>query len=252
MPAYTTLLDSSQVHREWKPLLQNALRRMDQDYLQALVEDTQWLPGADKIFTAFQRDLTHCHYILFGESPYPREASANGIAFYDAAVVEIWSDSGLSKAVNRATSLRNIVKTALLAEKIITPAADGRITQDMIADIDKTGLITSLAEFFDNLHQRGFLLLNATPVLNHCPSVKRESNYWTPFINQLLEDIKSAHPHPPSLILWGRIAERITALPAAEGYTLLSCEHPYNVSFIQNKSMQALFSTLRLLHQIKP
>ena len=86
-----------------------------------------WLPGRDHLFAAFQRDLVNCRYILIGESPYPRRQSANGIAFYDAAVDQLWSDKGLSKAVNRATSLRNIIKTALLAQGLIEPDADGKI-----------------------------------------------------------------------------------------------------------------------------
>ena len=41
---------------------------------------------------------------------------ANGYAFWDAAVNELWSDNGLSKAVNRATSLRNFIKMLLVTE----------------------------------------------------------------------------------------------------------------------------------------
>ncbi len=250
MSAIKNLLDASQVHPEWKPLLENALAHMDQDYLQSLLDDPHWLPGPNKIFHAFQRDLKNCRFILFGESPYPRRESANGIAFYDAAVSAIWSESGLSKAVNRATSLRNIFKTALLAENLITPTDDAKVTQDMIAAVDKSTLISTLAELFDALHQRGFLLLNATPVLNHSANVNKESRYWTAFIKQLLKAIKSHCAHPPTLLLWGKIAEKITALPESNDYHIISSEHPYNVSFIRNQDMLKLFSELRLLHQI--
>ena len=113
------LLKSSAVHKEWIKPLTNALLTVDSAYLQKLTEEPHWLPGSAKIFAAFQRDPSHCEYILFGESPYPRAESANGIAFYDAAVTDLWSDTGLSKGVNKATSLRNIMKTALqLIEKL--------------------------------------------------------------------------------------------------------------------------------------
>ena len=81
----------------------------------------RWLVARciDRLLAAFQRDRAGVRYLLIGESPYPRRASANGIAFYDAAVDSLWSEQGLSKAVNRATSLRNIVKTALLAEGLL-------------------------------------------------------------------------------------------------------------------------------------
>ncbi len=249
MSAIKHLLEASQVHPEWKPLLQNALAHMDQDYLQSLLDEPHWLPGPDKIFHAFQRDLKNCRFILFGESPYPRRESANGIAFYDAAVSAIWSESGLSKAVNRATSLRNIIKTALLAEGLITPSEDGSIPQSMIVAVNKQPLISTLPELFEVLQQRGFLLLNATPVLDSERAVNKESRFWTPFINQLLSDIKSLMNQPPTLLLWGKIAEKITALPASEGYRVLQSEHPYNISFIHNPAMQQLFSEIKLLHQ---
>ena len=54
------------------------------------------------------------NYVLFGES-LPRRASANGYAFWDAAV-KIMVSFGNSKTVNRATSLLNILKMLLIAE----------------------------------------------------------------------------------------------------------------------------------------
>ncbi|HAT31470.1 MAG TPA: uracil-DNA glycosylase, partial [Janthinobacterium sp.] len=50
------------------------------------------------------------------EGPYPRAASATGVCFMDGAVGALWSEAGLSKPVNRATSLRNFMKMLLLAD----------------------------------------------------------------------------------------------------------------------------------------
>ena len=107
--------------------------------------------------------VAQTHYVLFGESPYPRAKSANGYAFWDAAVTDLWSESGLSKAVNRATSLRNIIKMLLVAEGKLTLVHTG---QADIAKLDKTGLIATNAELFQQFLTHGFLLLNATPVLH--------------------------------------------------------------------------------------
>ncbi len=87
------------------------------------------MPGSDQLLAAFKRERSGVRYLLIGESPYPRRESANGIAFYDAAVGSLWSEQGLSKPVNRATSLRNIIKTALLAEGLLDKDADGKIPQ---------------------------------------------------------------------------------------------------------------------------
>ncbi|MCP4390450.1 MAG: uracil-DNA glycosylase, partial [Gammaproteobacteria bacterium] len=160
------LIDRARVHQEWREILQQALTSLDAEYIDSLSNDDCWLPGSDRLLAAFQRDRAGVRYLLIGESPYPRRESANGIAFFDAAVGKLWSDTGLSKAVNRATSLRNIVKTALLAEGLLQRGAGGKITQDAIAAVDKRRLIQSLPELFDNLEAAGFLMLNATPVLH--------------------------------------------------------------------------------------
>src|SRR5688572_701611 len=99
-------LNKSKIHATWKPIVEIALKAMDANYLKSLTLDESWLPGYDAIFNAFSLPLNKVHFILFGESPYPRTISANGHAFWDAAVKNVWSDSGLAKPVNRATSLR--------------------------------------------------------------------------------------------------------------------------------------------------
>src|SRR5438128_2360838 len=104
------------VHSSWNECLQRAVARLNSTYLETLAQSTTWLPGPNKIFNAFTLPIEKVNYVLFGESPYPRRESANGYAFWDAAVQELWSETGLSKRVNRATSLRNILKMLLVAE----------------------------------------------------------------------------------------------------------------------------------------
>jgi len=133
-------------HHEWRQILSDALATVDPDYLQSLLQDDNWLPGSGQLLSAFKRDRLGVRYLLIGESPYPRRASANGIAFFDAAVGELWSKQGLSKPVNRATSLRNILKTALLAEGLLDRDDEGKVTQAAIAAIDKHGLVQTLDE----------------------------------------------------------------------------------------------------------
>jgi uracil-DNA glycosylase len=249
--AIDQLLQASSVHEEWRDILAHALQAVDVSYLEGLLDDASWLPGADQLFRAFQRDRRHCRFILFGESPYPRAQSANGIAFYDGAVEELWSDKGLSKSVNRATSLRNIIKSALLAEELIAPDDEGKITQPMIAALDKNGLIGSIHEFFDALQARGFLLFNATPVLHPDRKPNAEAKYWHGFIERLLAEIAASTEPLPTLVLWGKIAQQIEAIEAAQVFPKMISEHPYNISFITNKKMQPLFKQLKLL-QSKP
>lgn len=244
-----TLLQRSRIHPEWRETLAEALATIDPHYLHALLQDRSWLPGADRLLAAFRRDRAGLRYILVGESPYPRRESANGIAFYDAAVGDLWSENGLSKAVNRATSLRNIVKTALAAEGLVMADSEGRIGQQAIAALDKRGLVQTLGQLFDNLEDRGFLLLNATPVLHPARRPALEARYWREFLDRLLRSIAAGSPRRITLLLWGKIAAVVESLPGSDGFVRLVCEHPYNVSFIDNPDMLRLFARLRVLQQ---
>ncbi len=244
-----TLIERSEVHDDWRPILTESLLTLDPDYVESLLLDDAWLPGADRLLAAFQRDLSGLRYLLIGESPYPRRESANGIAFYDAAVGKLWSEQGLSKAVNRATSLRNIVKTALVAEGLVHKDADGKITQESIALLDRDGLIQTLAELFKNLETAGFLMLNATPVLHPERKPAQEARYWEEFLKHLLSSIARHSTQRITLLLWGKIANLVTAMPAGANYQKLVCEHPYNLSFIDNPDMLTLFSSLHILQQ---
>jgi uracil-DNA glycosylase len=244
-----TLIDRSGVHNDWRQILQQAFTALEPEYLESLLQDKNWLPGNDRLLAAFRRDRAGVRYLLIGESPYPRQESANGIAFYDAAVGELWSDSGLSKAVNRATSLRNIVKTALLGEGLLQRDADGKITQDAIARLDKSALIQSLPELFDNLEAAGFLMLNATPVLHPERKPAVEARYWRDFLEQLLALIAQQSAQSITLLLWGKIANLVNEMPASSCYDKLVCEHPYNISFIDNPDMLGLFAELRILQK---
>ena len=150
----------------------------------------------------------------------------------------------MSKAVNRATSLRNLVKTALLAEGHIEKDTEGKISQAAIAELDKQGLIKSLAEMFANLERAGFLLLNATPVLHPLRKPEQEAGYWREFLNCLLAGLAGKSI---TLVLWGQIAKVVETLPTSQSFDKLVCEHPYNISFIDNVEMQQLFAEVRCL-----
>ena len=246
------LMQQASVHPQWHQILTEALATLDPDYLQSLLQDDNWLPGADQLLSAFKRDRLGVRYLLIGESPYPRRESANGIAFYDAAVGELWSAQGLSKPVNRATSLRNIVKTALLAEGLLSKDDDGKVTQAEIAAIDKSGLIHTLDELFANLQQAGFLMLNATPVLHPERKPVLEARFWQAFLEQLLVSITDQSTSGITLLLWGKIAQQVEAMPASQYYHKLVCEHPYNLSFIDNPQMLNLFASISVMQQHAP
>ena len=238
---------------EWRPVLLRGLEAMaadDPEYLATLAQD-DYLPTNGRIFAAFAQPLDAVRYVLVGEGPYPREASATGVCFMDGAVDALWSSSGLSKQVNRATSLRNFMKMLMVADGLLTPeSTTGEAVTDVAqrAQAPEAHFIQTLPELQNNLHANGFLLLNAALVFRpHVPPPK-EAKAWRPFLEVVLEALADrAGQAPPTLVLWGKIAALLQAMPVTTQFPQAVAEHPYNLSFIKNKDMQQLFGPMRLL-----
>lgn len=236
-------LNYASIHPSWRPLVDKALAEVNLSYLEQLNGDESWLPGPNNIFNAFSLSLDQCQFILFGESPYPRQQSANGYAFWDGAVHQLWSSKGLTTQVNRATSLRNFIKMLLIADGTLQSQ---ETSQPSIAAIDKSHYVQSIDDLFKNFLQHGFLLLNASLVLSD-HSVRKNAKAWHPFINKLLEQLATCKPEI-TLLLFGKIAEDINRIPVARCFKQYVAEHPYNISFIHNSKMQCLFKPMHLLN----
>jgi uracil-DNA glycosylase len=225
----------------WRECILEGLQLMDSNYLNQLAKTT-WLPGPEKIFSAFSHPIQQINYVLFGESPYPRASSANGFAFWDAAVTNLWSTTGLSKTVNRATSLRNFIKMLLVAEGLLSP---NNTSQQAIANLNKHAFIQHNDELFSQLLQRGFLLLNASLVLQPT-AVKKDAKAWQPFLKHVLSFLFQQRP-AVELILLGNIANDIDKLIAHPDIKRLYAEHPYNLSFINNTKVLDFFRPFQLI-----
>ena len=227
-----------QAHPQWRNILNKALRTVDADYLHSLQSTDHYLPEYNSLFSAFSMPLDSVRYILLGESPYPRAKSANGYAFWDGAVGSLWSPTGLSKDVNRATSLRNLIKMLLRARGDLQDDC----SQYAISRLDKSPYLHSASELFTAFIQHGFLLLNASLVYSE-GKVPYHARQWRPFMHSLLVQLSDYNPSL-QLILLGRIAAQV---PEASLFTGLVAEHPYNISFITNPSVVAFFKPMDLL-----
>lgn len=239
----TTPFNLHIVHPSWQHCVKEGLTKIDAHYCEHLSHSKDWLPGPEKIFNAFSIPVHDVNYVLFGESPYPRHESANGYAFWDAAVKELWSDYGLSKKVNRATSLRNLIKMLLLAEECLDKE---HVSQEAIAAMNKNHLIKTNEELFAHFIQHGFLLLNTTLVLQK-HARQKDARAWQPFLQTILTFLLNNRPHT-QFILLGRIAKTIDPLIQSPSQKLYA-EHPYNHSFIVNPKVVSFFKPLHLLRK---
>ena len=232
-----------------------AVAHADPAYLPALAAD-RYLPTQNRIFAAFAQPLEAVRFVLVGEGPYPREQSATGVCFMDGAVGDLWSEQGLSKPVNRATSLRNFMKMLLVAEGLLqadVTGAEALVSVSAHARATNSGLIQTLPQLQHKLTQQGFLLLNAALVFRaHVPPLK-EAKAWLPLLEAVLAALQAFasanHQALPALVLWGKIAQWLDNLPTAATFPRVMAEHPYNLSFIQNLTMQKFFGSMNLLNR---
>jgi uracil-DNA glycosylase len=233
-------------HESWHEVIEKAWLLIDEAYRYQLSRSAQtWLPDPLKWFSAFSLPLTAVKTVLVGESPYPRPESANGFAFWDASVQQLWSETGLSKSVNRATSLRNFIKMLLVADNKLSPE---KVTQQTISELDKKSFITTNNELFLKMIHQGFLLLNATLVFKK-ENVRADAAAWKPFFHYILQTLLNKNPNL-QILLFGKIAESIIQLINVSDQQLcLVAEHPYNISFIHNQQVLDFFRPLYLLHK---
>ncbi len=234
-------------HPSWQPVLRkglNAVAQAQPDYLPHLAIDS-YLPTGQRLFAAFAIALPEVRYVLVGEGPYPRAESATGVCFMDGAVDGLWSEAGLSKPVNKATSLRNFMKMLLVAEGKLDPDCTGGAAMAPVAARAATdGSIQTLAQLQHNLITQGFLLLNASLVFRAHVAPAVDARAWLPFLQTVLDALAA---QGPTLVLWGKIAEQLRKLPETARLPQVVSEHPYNLSFITHQEMQGLFRPLQLL-----
>lgn len=249
-PIPQPILDAlDRVDLSWRPILEAGLQAVaaaTPGYLPQLAAD-DYLPTQGRLFAAFAQPLDKVRHVLVGEGPYPRAESATGVCFMDGAVGELWSESGLSKPVNRATSLRNFMKMLLVADGQLQAEDTGGAAMAPVAGAARSnGSIQTLSQLQDNLTREGFLLLNAALVFRKHVAPVIDARAWLPFLQTVLAALAS-RPQPPTLVLWGKIAEQLKKLPETARLPQILAEHPYNLSFIRNQQMQELFGPMKLL-----
>lgn len=228
----------------WEGILQESYQKLDLSYQAFLENDTMYFPSKENYFNAFKTlPRSEVKYILFGQDPYPRKESAIGYAFIDGKVEYLFSEKGLSKEVNRATSLRNFIKMALVARGDLN-AED--VSQEAILKIDKKNLITSVEQLRINFEKNGVLLLNTALVFTDKKSSPRHIKAWNPFVEHLLHSLKE---NAPKLIFFGTHAKELKKRFSLQTFETIELEHPYNHSFISNPTALNVFGSMNLLEK---
>ena len=141
------------------------------------------------------------------------------------------------------------MKMLLVADGQLQPGATGgEAMAPVAAAAMSNGSIQTLPELQANLTGEGFLLLNASLVFRSHVKPVIDARAWLPFLQVVLE-VLAQKAEPPTLVLWGKIAEELRKLPETARFPQAVAEHPYNLSFIAHAGMQALFGPMHLLRR---
>lgn len=231
------------VDSSWEKIIQYAYEGLSPTYREFLEKDEGYFPKYEHFLNAFKTlPLAKTKYILFGQDPYPRQESAIGYAFIDGAVETLFSESGFSKQVNRATSLRNFMKMLLVSEGMLTCK---NLSQENIAKIDKKDFINSIYALRDNFEKNGVLLLNTALIFTCKEDSKYHVKEFQPFIQRLLSKLADKDV---KLILFGSMAKDIQkSFSSALDFECVKTVHPYNIGFISDSSVQEFFKPMNLL-----
>ena len=232
----------SNVHSSWQDILEDCFSVFDDEYLEFLQKDSNYFPDKENFLNAFKTlPLDQTKYILFGQDPYPREESAIGYAFIDGKVKTLFSEHGLSKEVNRATSLRNFIKMLLVC--------DGKLKEDFskeaVSKIDKSKYIQTIHSLRENFEKNGVLLLNMALVFSSKEESKKHIKAWRGFVHKFLELLCDKDIE---LILFGKIAQDVEKIDEARCFKKHILPHPYNISFITDPKAHELFKPMNLLY----
>jgi len=234
------------VHPSWQNIINLSYNKLSIEYREFLENDIGYFPSFNNFLNAFKSlPLCDTKYILFGQDPYPREQSAIGYAFIDGDVKEIFGENGLSKKVNKATSLRNFLKMLLVAEESLN---EKDCSKEAIAKIDKSKFITNIMQLKENFEKNGVLLLNTSLIFTDKKSTAIHVKSFLPFMNELLKNLQNSEIE---LIMLGNISQVISKkIPCSSNFKTFEAMHPYNVQFIKDLSVRNFFKPMNLLSSL--
>lgn len=183
----------------WEPFLAPYLdlQKFYRELEEFLRDEKNIIPAKELIFQVFSRTIPgQVRCVLYGEDPYPRITSANGIAFWDAEI-EAWADR------SNGNALKNILKALLVAK--------GQATyQTSIAECREiAGRIKFFnpPQLFEFWLRQGLLPVNAAMTFTSFTDKAKHFAFWRPFHAALIHAL-NVRGSSPYYVLWGRKAWR--------------------------------------------
>jgi len=154
-------------------------------------------PSRDLIFAAFHSlEPEKVKVVLFGEDPYPRVTSANGLAFWDNEI-DSWNRPAPGNA------LKNILK-AILVNK---GWADYKTTIAECRRLAEAKKVMQPPDLFRFWIEQGVFLINTSLTFSGKTDKKIHFKFWSHFNQNLIHKLNTRN-ESPFYILWGGKAAR--------------------------------------------
>lgn len=231
-----------QLPQKWKTLLSKEIDFTSFDTkLEHLINQSSFLtPKPEFIFNVFDQvtpEQVRC--VLFGEDPYPRLNSANGIAFWDTEI-NSWNDK------TNGNSLKNILKALLVFKGLANyhqPIAECR-------EIAEQENMIAPPDLFRLWLKQGVLLINSSLTFAGSENKKEHFKLWQPFHKALIK-VLNTNQTSPYYILWGRKAqqwEKEILITIDEPSKIIKQGHPTFIHQFLNKN-QISYSPFSEIHQ---
>ena len=215
----------------WRADVAEWLETVDDRFLKAL-EGNDWWPGIDKCLVAFSGNVRP-RVVWLGESPYEGEDRATGLSFLDGTVGAIFRGDAFDVAVNKAASLRNILKAWCIADDRLE---DGQTNREYVHAMRKDGLAQQITEVFQHGVENGWLWLNSGLSVGG-PLVKSAHLCgWWPFVSRVIASASDANA---KVVLLGSWAKTYRS-DVADNELLVESTHPRNEAFLEDASVREL------------
>jgi uracil DNA glycosylase len=194
------------------------------------------IPKRENTFRALNEINGEIKVVIFGQDPYPREESANGIAFFDNAIKN-WDDK-------LSPSFRNLIKNVLICESMLKTTS--KIVE--LRNVLKKNKIISPPEWFKHTQEQGVCWLNIALTFESKDTLNKHTTFWKNIIKEIILEIIKNSKNGLVFVLWGGHAKKLKSfIPKDKKIKFVEANHPSVESFHKIETFKKINEELKSL-----
>ena len=213
----------------WRNDVAEWLDAVDVRFLASL-EGDDWRPGPDLCLAAFTGDV--CPRVVWlGKSPYAKAERATGLSSHDGTTDTLFHGCALDARINKATSLRNMLKAWLRADGRLR---EGETNAEHVQAMCKEGLVEHVGALFEHGIEEGWLWLNAGLSIGGRLEESAHWCGWWPFVTRAVASASASHAVVVLLGAWAKTYRS----DVLEEELVVEAVHPRNESFVEHAGIR--------------